>query len=275
MEVRIACEASPDTAENEDHALAVPGLVAVLDGVTVPDGMDTGCVHGPAWFVRQLGAQLVAAHAKIPDTGLSDLLATAIDGVRGQHETTCDLDHPGTPQSTACLLRTTEDTADYLVLCDSPFVYEADGRVQVVTDLRLRATSQRLRDLALQHTGQQAPLRALVDSQRQHVNRPGGYWTVAATTEAAYHAITETLPLHGPRRLTRAALLTDGASRAVDTLAITDWPGVLALLDTHGPAELIRRVRAAERAGHAVQPRFKRHDDATAAYCQLHRENTP
>jgi hypothetical protein len=274
MEVRLTCEASPDAVENEDHAVAVPGFVAVLDGVTVPVGMETGCIHGPGWFVRQLSARLVAAHADEPEAGLSDVLAAAIDGVRDRHGTTCDLDHPGTPQSTACLLRVNGDTAEYLVLCDSPFVYQSDGQVQVLTDLRLRATSKHLRKLALQNAGQHDPLRALVTSQRQHVNRPGGYWTAAATTEAAHHAITGTLPLQGPERLTRAALLTDGASRAVDTFALTDWPGLLDLLDAHGPAELIRRVRTAERT-EPHRPRFKRHDDASAAYCRFLREDTP
>lgn len=274
MEVSFACEASPDAVENEDHAVAVPGFVAVLDGVTVPAGMETGCIHGPGWFVRQLGAQLVAAHTDDPEAGLSDVLAAAIDGVRARHGTTCDLDHPGTPQSTACLLRIHGDTAEYLVLCDSPFVYEGDGQVHVVADLRLRATSQRLRDLALQNTGQHDPLRALVASQRQYVNRPGGYWTASATREAAYHAVTGSLPLRGPRRVVRAALLTDGASRAVDTFALMDWPGLLDLLDTHGPAKLIRRVRSAERT-EPHRPRFKRHDDASAAYCRFLKEDTP
>jgi hypothetical protein len=273
MEVRLACEASPDAVENEDHAVAMPGFVAVLDGVTVPAGMETGCIHGPTWFVRQLGAQLVNAHAADPTARLSDVLAAAIDGVRDQHSSTCDLDYPGTPQSTACLLRLSRDAAEYLVLCDSPFVYQSSSQTRVVTDLRLRATSQRLRELALLNAGQHDPLRALVESQRQHVNRPGGYWTAAATREAAYHTITGSLPLRGPDRVVRAALLTDGASRAVDTFALTDWPGLLDLLDTHGPAELIRRVRTVERAD-PRRARFKRHDDATAAYCRSLQEDT-
>ena len=45
--------------------------------------------------------------------------------------------------------------------------------------------------------------------------------------------------------MTRAALLSNGASRLVDTFGLTDWAGLLRLLD-HGPAEIIRRVREAE-----------------------------
>jgi hypothetical protein len=260
--------------ENEDFAVVVPSFVAVLDGVTVPPGIATGCIHGPGWFVRQLGARLVTAHAIDLEAALPDILASAIDGVRDLHGATCDLDHPGTPQSTACLLRTTEDTADYLVLCDSPFVYESGGRVEMVVDLRLRATSQHLREQALRNLGKEGSLQALVEAQRRHVNRPGGYWIASATRQAAYQAMTGSLPLYGPHRLTRAALLTDGASCAVDSFGLLDLPALLDLLDQYGPAELIRRVRAVERAAPG-RPRYKRHDDATAAYCRFPQEDRP
>jgi hypothetical protein len=52
MEVRLARVAAPDRA-NEDYALAVGDLVAVFDGVTLREGIDSGCVHGPAWYVRR------------------------------------------------------------------------------------------------------------------------------------------------------------------------------------------------------------------------------
>jgi hypothetical protein len=68
---------------------------------------------------------------------------------------------------------------------------------------------------------------ALIESQRFYRNRLGGYWLAAATRGAGQHALVGTEPLTGPKRLTRAALLTDGASRAVDTFALYDWAGLL------------------------------------------------
>src|SRR2546430_8328643 len=59
MEVRLASIAAPGRP-NEDYALAVGDLVAVFDGVTQPDGVVNGCVHGPAWYVRRLVAHLYA-----------------------------------------------------------------------------------------------------------------------------------------------------------------------------------------------------------------------
>ena len=66
-----------------------------------------------------------------------------------------------------------------------------------------------------------------------------------------------------------AQFVSDGASCAVDDYGLMGWAELLDLLTTRGPEELIRRVRAVERADpdRAVYPRSKRHDDATAAIC--------
>jgi hypothetical protein len=47
----------------------------------------------------------------------------------------------------------------------------------------------------------------------------------------------------------------------VDRFRLADWPGVMAVLASSGPTEIIRRVRQAE-ARHAVAA-----DDATIAHC--------
>lgn len=75
-------------------------------------------------------------------------------------------------------------------------------------------------------------------------------------------ALTGSVPLAGVAGL---ALLTDGASRLVDTFGLLDWRALLNLLHTQGPQALIARVRDAERADPDGRrwPRSKRHDDAT------------
>ncbi len=276
MEVGLASDASPGAAVNEDHVVVAPDLVAVLDGVTAPAGLDTGCLHGPAWYVRRLGVRLLEAHAEQNAAPLPDVLAAAIDAARGDHGSTCDLDHPGSPQSTVCLLRARQDSADYLVLSDSPLVLD-QGTTKVIRDLRPHETSQRVREAALVGTdafgsaNREWRVRQLVESQRRWINHPSGYWIAAANPDAAHHAVTGSVPLSGPCRLRRAALLTDGASSAVETFRLLDWPRLLDVLDEHGPAHLLAMVRAAERADPDGQlhPRYKRHDDATAAYLRF------
>lgn len=52
-----------------------------------------------------------------------------------------------------------------------------------------------------------------------------------------------------------------GLGRIVDRFRLADWPTVIALLASSGPADIIRRVRQAE-ARHAVAA-----DDATITHC--------
>ncbi|MFK3985049.1 hypothetical protein ACI2K4_32350 [Micromonospora sp. NPDC050397] len=279
MQVWSASEAAPDRLANEDHVFQYGQLVGVLDGATVPEGFDTGCVHGPAWYVRRLAARIGLVAADQPGATLMEVLAAAIDAVRGDHGNRCDLGHPGTPSSTVCLVREGAEHVDYLVLCDSPLVVDLGSRLQVITDDRLETTMVGLRSAAFagkasgDDNDPQARFRRSVIWQRQQMNTPGGYWVAAADPEAAYHAIGGGLSLTGPDRVRRAALLTDGASYAVDKLGLLDWHSLLALLTADGPSELIRRVRAAEREVVEDQERhrFKRYDDATAALCRFDR----
>src|SRR5262245_57615162 len=115
MEVRLASEPAPGQPVNEDHALAVGSLVAVLDGVTQPPDVDIGCSHGPAWYVQRLAARLIEVYLSQPADALSALLAAAIEAVRADHGGSCDLSHPGTPAASLCVLRDLGDTVDYLV----------------------------------------------------------------------------------------------------------------------------------------------------------------
>src|SRR5436190_647586 len=105
MTVSLASQAAPGRPVNEDVAFADSGLVGVLDGVSAPDGVDTGCRHGPAWYVARLAGHLRAGHGDDPKLPLPVLLADAVRAVSQEHAGQCDLDHPNTPASTVCLLK--------------------------------------------------------------------------------------------------------------------------------------------------------------------------
>jgi hypothetical protein len=261
MDVRLSTQAAPDRTANEDGMLAVGALVAVFDGVTQPSTVDSGCSHGPAWYVRRLSARLALAYADAPDDPLSDLLAHAIGNVADEHRATCDLTRPATPASTVCMLREGRDHIDYLVLCDCTLVLDYGDRTIAVTDNRVHQVIARTRGEAVAGSG-------TVEKWR-HTNRPDGYWIAAADPQAAYHAVTGSAPLSGPDRVRRAALLTDGAGAAVDQFHLFDWTGLLDVLASGGPSRLIRRIRSAEAAADLddTRLRHKRYDDATAAIC--------
>ncbi|GAA2067906.1 MULTISPECIES: hypothetical protein [Actinomycetes] len=280
MRVTMATEAAPGRPANEDQVFHYQSVVGVLDGVTAPKDLETGCEHGPAWYVRQLVTHLKAAINDSPAVPLTRLLGSAIKRVTLDHPD-CDLSNPSTPAATVCLVRETEYELEYLILCDSPLVVDRGTVTTVLADKRFERVIKRIReealigDVAIDSEEHAARLRVAADRKRLLTNTPEGYWIAAAEPVAAEHAITGRLPLTGPRAVRRAALLTDGASCAVDTFDLYSWRGLLDLITEHGPQELIRQVRHAENADSDgyERPRYKRHDDATVALCLFDEEN--
>jgi len=204
---------------------------------------------------------------------LVNLLASAIAVVADDHDGKCDLTNPATPAATATLVREQGNRLEYLVLCDGLLVVDDGDEVSLITDLRFeRAVAGIRRDHLTREEAIDSPEHAarVLDAvlrKQQLTNTPAGYWIAAANPEAASHAVTGALPLTGHKAIRRAALLTDGASRAVDLFGMFDWRHMLDLLEANDPQTLIHLVREAERADHdgRDKPRFKRHDDATVA----------
>ncbi|BCJ76340.1 hypothetical protein CS0771_58840 [Catellatospora sp. IY07-71] len=273
MRVITATEAAPGRP-NEDQVFHHGALVGVLDGVSAHPDLDTGCAHGPAWYTRRLVARLREAADGAPAATLPDLLATAIERVARDHPG-CDLANPSTPAATACLVRNAGTELEYLVLCDSPLVADVGAETVAVVDDRFDRVYEQIRrealagDVSVGSAVHRARQLTAAVRKRELTNTPGGYWVAAADPAAAAQAVTGRLPLRGPRAVRRAALLTDGASCAVDLFGLYDWAGLLDVLTADGPVELIRQVRRAETAdadGYS-RPRHKRHDDATVALC--------
>jgi hypothetical protein len=258
-------------AANEDFVVASDQVVVVLDGVSVPDGLDTGCVHGTPWYARQLGSRLFAGAVCEPEAGLAEVLGQAIEEVTGLHADTCDLDHPGTPAATVAVLRAHGGQVEWLILSDSVIVLDAAAGLVVVRDNRVDATAAAAQAETVRHapgTVAQVELRRqMVTERRLTRNRPGGYWVASTDPDAAAHAVTGQ---HPAADVSRALVATDGAARLVDVFNLADWRTVLDLVAAAGPAELVGRVRTAEDSDpDGVRwPRTKRHDDATAAYCE-------
>lgn len=264
MRVLAASEPAPGRA-NEDRVAHAMGFVCVLDGVTTAPDVNSGCIHGPAWYVDRLTAHLLAGYAIAPQADLVTLLRAAIVRASDEHAGTCDLSQPSTPASTVCLLRENPDTVDYLVLCDTTLVLDT-GTITAVTDDRFAKLVEQLRP-SVAAASVLAVNRGYTPGKWDHVNRAGGYWIAAANPDAADNAITGTVSKTGHHAIRRAALLTDGASCAVDKLGLMDWAGLLDLVEARGPEELIAQVRDAERAITAAADGTKPHDDATVALC--------
>ncbi|MFI5736113.1 hypothetical protein ACIA49_38725 [Kribbella sp. NPDC051587] len=271
IDTRIATRPGSPRRPNEDAFAAVADLVVVADGATAPADLGTGCIHDPRWYSRELTTQVATAHVRDNGRTLAAVLSTAIGATADAHADTCDPRHPGTPSSTVVILRARDSSLEWLVLGDATLVVETPAGIRVVCDDRLFRTNKDLRERVLTTTADdpQRPGRisALVDAQRNYRNSDNGFWVAAADPAAAHQALagTEDLPAGSTWR---AALLTDGASAAVDTYHLTDWQGLLDLLDGAGPNALLESVRKIEADDPTAQryPRIKRSDDATVAY---------
>ncbi len=263
--MKVAMATSPGHGRtNEDFVGAVPGAVVLLDGAGIP-GMESVCSHGVAWYSHTLGAIVLGRLSREPGTDLVDALADGIEEVAGQHRHTCDIASSISPQATVAIIRYDEDRLDYLLLADVFVVLDsAETGPQVLTDPReVDARSEILTGLEGLSVGTpeyERVLPSLTEAFRSRRNQPGGFWIAKDDPEAARQAVTGSVPLD---RLRGAALLSNGASRIVEPYGLAKWPDALDLMRTAGPADVIRRIRAAE-TGSDHDP-----DDATAAYCDL------
>lgn len=268
MLVQFATLPGRDDRPNEDFAGALPDCAVLLDGSGGPSELPSGCIHGTPWFVRQLGARILAGMETDQKAPLSQVLATCIAEVVDLHEGTCDLQALGAPAAMVVMARAAGDMFEYLVLGDSTLVIDTGSDVKVISDHRIDdvATAERMAMQALpvgtpEH---QAARIKFVKRQQSLRNVPDGYWIASTSPEAADMAITGSVPLNEVRR---ATLLSDGVTRFVE-FDLGTWNELLGILDTHGPTTVFSRVRAAETADpEGIRwPRAKKTDDVAVVH---------
>jgi hypothetical protein len=273
MQVQLAAHAERPGRESEDFATATPEALVLLDGTSTPAGLESGCRHGTAWYVRRLGVHLLARLTDRSDRSIAECLADAIAETAALHGARCDLAHPHTPAAMVVAARHHGASLEYLALGDSLLVLEpVDGPPRVVGDNQRYQEGEELRRAAhgaAPGSPERAALR-LSYLERLHAvrNTGAGPWIAAASPRAAEHAETGFARLE---TLHAVAALSDGASRYTERFALGDWPAALALMAESGPGALIARVREAEAADPDCTrwPRGKARDDATAVYARL------
>lgn len=273
MEFRIATTPGDPARPNEDFVGALGNCAVLLDGSGAPGDLPTGCIHGVPWFVRNLGARCLAGMVTGElDAPLSDILAAAISGVAALHRGTCDLGCPGTPSSMVVMARAGTKSLDYLVLGDSALIIRhTSEQAEVITDRRMDAVAtdefQVVLRLPIGTKEHQAARVAFVRRQQPMRNKPGGYPVASTEPDAAFEAVTGSVPIGEVRR---AAMVSDGVTRFAE-FSLGTWGDLLDVLASHGPSELFTRIREAE-AGDpegGKWPRAKKHDDVSVVFWKI------
>ncbi|MEV6031445.1 integrase [Nonomuraea sp. NPDC052116] len=245
---------------NEDFTGALPTAAVLVDGAGIP-GTESICRHGVAWYANRLGGSLLGLLSLAQDRDLPAVLADAIEQVTDDHRSTCDVANRISPSAAVAILRLSNGLVEYLVLGDAYVVLDkADSAPLVVSDPREVVISRSYEPALETATKGSDEYHRILNDLRSNRNQPGGFWVAKDDPRAADEAITGSCPIS---ELTDvgAVLLSNGASGIVDRFGLTDWPGVMTVLASSGPDEIIRRVRQAE-AHHAVAA-----DDATIAHC--------
>lgn len=272
MKVSFATVPGSSSKPNEDAITATSQVIAVIDGVTAPQGLETGCIHGTPWYACNISSRIALAVTEHPAIELRIALARAIAEVADCHRATCDLESDGTPSGTVAILRHSGQSLDYLVLSDATVLIETVSGIITVTDKGVEEVAGSLANAAktapVGTPERKVRLDELVAEQRKWRNVEGGYWLAGAVPEAAEHALVGSVRLPEVRS---AAAMTDGASSLVDLYAQLTWdeaPSQLAKVGPNGWIEHVRRVES-EDADVTRWPRFKRGDDATLARMEL------
>jgi hypothetical protein len=251
---------------NQDQVVVTDHAVAVLDGATSWLPQDPSRDGG--WYAKSLAASLLPRLDA--DQPTPDVLADAIAEVRDRF----GLNAENSPESTVTIARWGDRSLDVFVLGDSPAaLFFLSSEPVVVRDDRLQAIGANARAAYRNHLrgghGYSPDLRAIIAgvqmAEHEARNKAGGYWIAAADPDAAFQAITASFALS---ELSAVALLTDGASAAVDDYEHPrTWAELLPEIETRSLAGLLNWTHGLEETDPDGKrwPRAKPHDDKTVA----------
>jgi hypothetical protein len=254
--IRTAERPGNPTKPSEDRIFTTDNAVILLDGATQYEQR----TYDGGWIAENAGKRIQAGLIDDPGVNLVDLVEQVIVDLVGDYGLV-----PGdAPSTTLALLRLGEGVVDALVIADSPVLIKRnDGELIEVRDSRLdRIVAQNPRPPGLADRSDpdwERRYRA-IESQR---NQPGGFWTIAASPQAAREAVTYSM---GLGEFEAALLMSDGVSILHDVYEPGGWAsGFDRFVDD--PSAAIEQTVALEAADpHATRwPRSKQHDDKAIA----------
>ena len=242
---------------SEDRIFQTDNAVIVLDGATQALALErTG-----GWIAEETGQRLVVGLTEHPDIDLRALLKACIVGLVDDYS----LEPGKSPSTTVSIARFNEDVADILVLCDSPVVVlDTNGSIIEVRDDRLSKIASSLHRPEGPRDMNKPEWIERTTTFETYRNKPGGFWCVSASPEAADEAVVKRFDVSECQAI---MLMTDGVSTIVDDYrSLPDWHTAMDIGRTN-PERLVRLVHNTELQDTKAEkwPRGKVHDDKALA----------
>lgn len=268
MTSRVTCWTRSVKPHNEDAVATGTGFLLVADGATSLGG-DPEMNYRTATFTDVLVAEVAAQleDGQVTAGALECGLQRAQE-ICGSHGVTSTL-------SLACWL---DGAVELALIGDSPVVLETDTGMEMVVDPAFESREKIVlgRVLSQVAAGAGFPAAYAGVAAEQHGNRDTrntgeGMWVVSDYTDAARvveHMHTATRP---DDDLVRLAVMTDGASAAVDTFHALNFAELLYLHENDGLVALFEDLDARELADpeRSRYPRLSYRDDATLALARF------
>ena len=254
--VRTAERPGRPDRPSEDRIFQTANAVVILDGATQAFTLE----RSGGWIADEVGQRLAEALEQTPTIDLRSMLRTTIAEVAEEF----GLKPGSSPSTTVSIVRTHGEVADILVLCDSPVVVmDTGGNATAIQDGRLAKVSSTVPRPAGKRDMSKPVWVERMATFETYRNKPGGYWCVSASPEAADEAIVTQVALADYKAI---MLMTDGVSAIVDSYQQLSWAEAVNLADTD-PAELIDLVHTTELGDPDATrwTRGKTHDDKAVA----------
>ena len=253
----------PVNAVSEDVVGYAGKYFWLLDGATPFTGGQNK--HLLQMFLGYLNTGLVknSAMAKNPQALLYQAICYARKYMR-KDGLLIGVEHK--PRCTAIVVKVGRENAEFSVLGDSVlcFIDNIDGTCHSITDNRLADFAveerERLEASEFDTDGYWKAADALIEAEKEFINKPNGFWEASINPEAAYMSVNG---LFDFKNDTTILMMSDGLARFVDVFKrYKDYGGIAKLIKENGADNAFTQLRSLERSMRAVR-RPSLHDDAS------------
>jgi hypothetical protein len=265
---------------NEDYAFSCEHFIFVIDGASGLAGKNYSNYGSDAqWLAHRLGELLKERLGNTTKT-IAVIVSEAIRELRTEYEnflseTECDT--LAMPSAGMAAIRVNGDNIEVFHIGDcSAILLTNDGK-----PIHLQAEALvKLDDGVISNVVEVSKKKNISFSEalvygkeqliinRKKLNKPDGYWILDLTGVGVEHACIHSFSVCDVQV---AAVMTDGFSELVDLVGFYDYKGLLEHMETRDLALMCDELFKAhdEDPTFDKYPRFKLHDDSSAAWCRI------